>query len=248
MSDFSDTVILVTGGTRGIGRACVEAFAQKGGTVAFCGRSQETAETVAAEIAEATGAKVKGYQADISNDTEVDALVKAVTEDLGAPTILVNNAGITKDGLLMRMKNDAWDDVMQTNLNSAFYTCRAVSRGMMKARYGRIINLSSIVGVHGQAGQANYAASKAGLIGFSKSLAQEFASRNITVNVITPGYITTDMTAELNEDALNEFVKQIPAKRAGSPDEIASATVFLASQEAAYITGHVLAVDGGLGM
>ncbi len=248
MSDFSDTVILVTGGTRGIGRACVEAFAQKGGTVAFCGRSQETAETVAAEIAEATGATVKGYQADISNDTEVDALVKAVTEDLGAPTILVNNAGITKDGLLMRMKNDAWDDVMQTNLNSAFYTCRAVSRGMMKARYGRIINLSSIVGVHGQAGQANYAASKAGLIGFSKSLAQEFASRNITVNVITPGYITTDMTAELNEDALNEFVKQIPAKRAGSPDEIASATVFLASQEAAYITGHVLAVDGGLGM
>jgi 3-oxoacyl-[acyl-carrier protein] reductase len=248
MSDFSDTVILVTGGTRGIGRACVEAFAQKGGTVAFCGRSQETVDTVATEIAEATSATVKGYQADISNDTEVDALVKAVTEDLGAPTILVNNAGITKDGLLMRMKNDAWDEVMQTNLSSAFYTCRAVSRGMMKARYGRIINLSSIVGVHGQAGQANYAASKAGLIGFSKSLAQEFASRNISVNVITPGYINTDMTAELNEDALNDFVEKIPAKRAGSPEEIASATVFLASRESAYITGHVLAVDGGLGM
>ena len=248
MSDFSDTVILVTGGTRGIGRACVEAFAQKGGTVAFCGRSQETVDTVATEIAEATSATVKGYQADISNDTEVDALFKAVTEDLGAPTILVNNAGITKDGLLMRMKTDAWDDVMQTNLSSAFYTCRAVSRGMMKARYGRIINLSSIVGVHGQAGQANYAASKAGLIGFSKSLAQEFASRNISVNVITPGYINTDMTAELNEDALNDFVEKIPAKRAGSPEEIASATVFLASRESAYITGHVLAVDGGLGM
>lgn len=248
MSDFSDKVILVTGGTRGIGRACVEAFAHLGGKVAFCGRSQETADAVATEIAESTGSTIKGYQTDIASDIEVDALIKAVTEDLGAPTILVNNAGITKDGLLMRMKNDAWDEVMQTNLSSAFYTCRAASRGMMKARYGRIINLSSIVGVHGQVGQANYAASKAGLIGFSKSLAQEFASRNITVNVITPGYITTDMTAELNEEALNEFVKQIPSKRPGTPDEIASAVVFLASQEAAYITGHVLAVDGGLGM
>ena len=248
MNTFNDNVILVTGGTRGIGRACVEAFAKAGGTVAFCGRSQETTESVAAEIATATGATVKGYQADIANSDEVDALIKSVTEDLGAPTILVNNAGITKDGLIMRMKNDAWDDVIQTNLSSAFYTCRAASRGMMKARYGRIINLSSIVGVHGQAGQANYAASKAGLIGFSKSLAQEFASRNITVNVITPGYITTDMTADLNEDTLSEFVNQIPSKRAGTPDEIASAVIFLASAEAAYITGHVLAVDGGLGM
>lgn len=248
MSKFSDKVILVTGGTRGIGRACVEAFAKKGGTVALCGRSQDTAESVAAEIADATGAAVKGYQADIANAEEVDALFKAITEDLGAPTILVNNAGITKDGLIMRMKNDAWDDVIQTNLTSAFYTCRAASRGMMKARYGRIVNLSSIVGVHGQAGQSNYAASKAGLIGFSKSLAQELASRNITVNVIAPGYITTDMTAELSEDALNEFVKQIPAKRAGAPEEIAASVLFLASEEAAYITGHVLAVDGGLGM
>lgn len=248
MSTFSDKVILVTGGTRGIGRACVEAFATQGGTVALCGRSQDTADSVAAEIAAATGATVRGYQCDIAHSNDVDALIKSITEDLGPPTILVNNAGITHDGLIMRMKNEAWDSVIQTNLSSAFYTCRAASRGMMKARYGRIINLSSIVGVRGQAGQSNYAASKAGLIGFSKSLAQELASRNITVNVVTPGYIITDMTAELKGDVLDEFIKTVPAKRGGSPEEIAAAVLFLASDEAAYITGHVLAVDGGLGM
>ena len=248
MSTFSNKVILVTGGTRGIGRACVEAFAKQGGTVAFCGRSQDTAESVAADIAASTGATVRGYQADIAQSADVDALIKSVNEDLGAPTILVNNAGITNDGLIMRMKNEAWDAVIQTNLSSAFYTCRAASRGMMKARYGRIINLSSIVGVRGQAGQSNYAASKAGLIGFSKSLAKELASRNITVNVVTPGYIITDMTAELKGDMLDEFIKTVPAKRGGTPEEIAAAVLFLASDEAAYITGHVLAVDGGMGM
>ena len=248
MSEFNDKVVLVTGGTRGIGRACAEAFAKEGAKVAICGRSLESIEAAAAEIASATGATVKGYQTDISNSGDVDALIKSITEDLGPITILINNAGITKDGLIMRMKNEAWDQVIQTNLNAAFYTCRAVCRGMMKERFGRIINLSSVVGIRGQAGQTNYAAAKAGIIGFSKSLAQELASRNITVNVIAPGYIETDMTKELPEDTLTEIIKQIPANRAGKPEEIAQTTLFLASENAAYITGHTLAVDGGLSM
>lgn len=248
MSEFTDKVVLVTGGTRGIGRGCAEAFAAQGAKVALCGRSLESAEKAASEIAQSSGATVKGYQTVISNSDDVDALIKSVTEDIGSIAILVNNAGITKDGLVMRMKNDAWDEVIQTNLNAAFYTCRAACRGMMKECYGRIINLSSIVGLRGQAGQTNYAAAKAGIIGFSKSLAQELASRNITVNVIAPGYIQTDMTAELGEDTLTQFIKNIPAGRGGTPEDIAAAALFLASQGASYITGHVLAVDGGLGM
>ncbi len=248
MTEFTDKVVLITGGTRGIGRACAEAFARQGTKVAICGRTLDSTQAAAQEIAQATSATVKGYQTDISNSDEVDTLIKSVTEDLGPLAILVNNAGITKDGLIMRMKNDAWSEVFQTNLDGTFYTCRAACRGMMKERYGRIINLSSIVGLRGQAGQTNYSSAKAGIIGFSKALAQELAPRNITVNVIAPGYIQTDMTADLGEDALAEIVKQIPANRPGTPQDIAQATLFLASQNASYITGHVLSVDGGLAM
>ena len=248
MSEFTDKVVLVTGGTRGIGRACAEAFANAGAKVAICGRSQDSAQTAAAELSESTGGSVTGYGCDIASSEAVDAMMKSIADDLGPITILVNNAGITKDGLIMRMKDDAWSEVFQTNLDGAFYTCRAACRGMMKERFGRIINLSSIVGMRGQAGQTNYSAAKAGIIGFSKALAQELASRNITVNVIAPGYIETDMTAELGEDALAKIVDQVPAKRSGKPEDIANAALFLASENTGYITGHVLAVDGGLGM
>lgn len=248
MGRFDEKVVLVTGGSRGIGRACAQRFAQEGARVALCARSGDAATQAADDIAQATGAIVRGYQTDISDSDSVDALIAAVGEDLGGLHVLVNNAGITKDGLLMRMKNDDWDAVVRTNLNGTFYCCRAASRGLIKQRYGRIINLSSIVGVRGQGGQANYAAAKAGIIGFTKALAQELASRNITANVVAPGYIQTDMTAALGEKVLEEMTKRIPAARAGSPEEVAAAVAFLASDEAAYITGHVLSIDGGLGM
>ena len=244
MSNLKDTIILVTGGTRGIGRACVEQFAALGAKVALCGRSQEAAEKVASEV----GENVKGYACDIGDPESVDALIKQVTEDLGTIQVLVNNAGITKDGLLMRMKDEQWADVLQTNLTGAFYTCRAAAKTMLKARYGRIINISSVVGIRGQGGQTNYAAAKAGIIGFTKSYAQEVATRNITVNVVAPGYIATDMTAEISEKATAAIVEHIPMKRVGAAEDIANAVVFLASPEANYITGTTLSVDGGIGM
>jgi 3-oxoacyl-[acyl-carrier protein] reductase len=244
MSDLKDAVVLITGGTRGIGRACAELFASLGAKVAICGRGQEASEKAAAEI----GPNVKGYACDISSPASVDALIEKVTEDLGTIQVLVNNAGITRDGLLMRMKDEQWAEVIQTNLTGAFYTCRAAAKSMLKARYGRIINVGSVVGLRGQAGQSNYAAAKAGIIGFTKAYAQEVASRNITVNVIAPGYIATDMTAELGEKATAAIVDHIPMKRVGQPEDIAHAVVFLASPQAGYITGATLSVDGGIGM
>ncbi|MBX3176752.1 MAG: 3-oxoacyl-[acyl-carrier-protein] reductase [Candidatus Hydrogenedentes bacterium] len=241
---MKDAVVLVTGGTRGIGRACAARFAELGARVAICGRSQEAADKAAAEL----GPNVKGYACDIASAASVDALVDRVTEDLGTIQVLVNNAGITRDGLLMRMKDDQWNEVIQTNLNGAFYACRAAAKSMLKARYGRIINISSVVGLRGQAGQTNYAAAKAGMIGFTKAYAQEVASRNITVNVVAPGYIATDMTAELGEKATAAITEQIPMKRVGTPEDIAFAVAFLAAPEAGYITGTTLSVDGGIGM
>ncbi|MBI2434420.1 MAG: 3-oxoacyl-[acyl-carrier-protein] reductase [Candidatus Hydrogenedentes bacterium] len=244
MQRFDGKVVLVTGGTRGIGRACAELFIREGAKVAVCGRGVETSERAAREI----GDGCTGFGCDIADSAAVDVLFKQVEADLGAVQILVNNAGITHDGLLMRMKDDHISAVLDTNLKSAFYTCRAAARGMLKHRYGRIINISSVIGLRGQAGQSNYAAAKAGLIGFSKSYAAEVASRNITVNVVAPGYITTDMTAGFSENVMEKLKERIPMGRPGTPLEIADAVAFLASDAASYITGAVLSVDGGLGM
>ncbi len=249
MGEFEGKVVLVTGGTRGIGRACAAMFAREGARVAICGRTPETTETAAAELAEETGGTVRGFGCDISNAEAVKEMMQSIEEAFGAPVaILVNNAGITRDMLAMRMKDEDWHAVLDTNLTGAFTCARAVLRGMLKQRWGRIINISSIIGIRGQAGQANYAAAKAGLIGLSKSLAQELGSRNITVNVIAPGYIQTDMTAVLSEELRKKIIEQVPLKREGTGEDIAGAVRYLASDAASYVTGAVLQVDGGLAM
>ncbi|MBI1320582.1 MAG: 3-oxoacyl-[acyl-carrier-protein] reductase [Candidatus Hydrogenedens sp.] len=244
MAVLAGKTALITGGTRGIGRAIAERFAKEGAAVALCGRDAETAQRVAAEI----GPNAHGFACDVSDPASVDGLLAAVTEQLGGVYALVNNAGITKDGLMMRMKDGDWDAVLQTNLTGAFYVCRAASRAMLKAREGRVINLTSIVGVHGQGGQTNYSAAKAGIIGFTKAYAQEVASRGITVNAIAPGLIDTDMTAVLTDDQRGAVLERIPLKRTGTVEDVAGAALFLASPDAAYVTGQVLCVDGGLGM
>mgnify|MGYP005839753793 FL=1 len=244
MKRFEGKVALITGGTRGIGRACAERFAREGARVAICGRDADRAAQAAGQI----GQSVRGYACDVANPAAVDALFARVQEDLGAVGILVNNAGLTQDGLLARMKNEQWRSVIEANLGGAFHVCRAAARQMLKQRYGRIINITSIVGLHGQAGQTNYSAAKAGLIGFTKAYAQEVGSRNITVNAIAPGYIVTDMTAGMGEDTVRTLIERIPLRRAGLPRDVAAAAAFLASEDAAYITGAVLCVDGGLGM
>lgn len=244
MNRFEGKVALITGGTRGIGRACAALFAREGAQVALCGRAAETAGQTAAALE----GVVRGYACDIANAAEVDALIKRIAEDLGPIHILVNNAGITRDGLLPRMKDDDWAAVLATNLNGAFHACRAAARGMLKQRYGRIVNISSIVGLHGQAGQTNYSAAKAAIIGFTKAYAQEVGSRNITVNAVAPGYVPTEMTASLSEEAVRAIIERVPLGRPGTPADIAETVAFLASDAAAYITGEVIRVDGGLGM
>ncbi len=248
MIEFQGKVALVTGGTRGIGRACASILAECGARVAICGRTAETSQAAAAELAAATGGEVRGYGCDIASAEAVNAMVKAIEADLGPIAILVNNAGVTRDTLLMRMKDDDWNAVLNANLTGAFHCCRAVARGMLKERWGRIINISSIVGVRGQAGQANYAASKAGLIGFTKSLARELGSRGITVNAIAPGYIDTDMTAVLSDELKQAIVQQVPMGKVGAAQDIAAGVKYLASEGAAYVTGAVLHIDGGLAM
>ncbi len=242
--DLSGKVALVTGSTRGIGRAIAGTLASCGATVAIVGRDLAKAEAVAAEI----GGGAKGFACEISDPAQVTALVEAVEKSLGACDILVNNAGITKDNLMLRMKDEDWNSVLETNLRSAFVAIRAAQRGMMKKRWGRIINIASVVGIIGNAGQANYAASKAGLIGLSKSVAKELASRNVLCNVVAPGFIKTDMTDALTPDAVAKLSTAIPLNRLGTPEDIAGAVAFLASDHAAYITGQVLAVDGGMVM
>ncbi|MCU6701734.1 3-oxoacyl-[acyl-carrier-protein] reductase FabG [uncultured Clostridium sp.] len=246
--NFTGKTAVVTGGSRGIGRAICLELARGGANVMLCyaGNEQAALDTVAA--CEALGAKAAAMRCDVSKTDEVKALVDAALQQFGAVHILVNNAGITRDGLLMTMKEDAWDQVLDTNLKGAFLTMKAVARTMMKQRYGRIVNLSSVVGLHGNAGQVNYAASKAGVIGMTKSLAKELASRGVTVNAVAPGFIDTDMTAALPQAARDALLPTIPTQRLGAAEEVAQAVAFLASDQAAYITGQVLAVDGGMSM
>ena len=246
--DLSGRVALVTGSTRGIGRSIATALAKAGARVAVTGRDQEKASAAAAEIASETGAEVRGYAADVADVARATALVEAVERDFGQLDILVNNAGLTRDNLMMRLKDDDWDAVIDANLRGAFVTCRAATRGMMKRRWGRIINVASVVGLIGNKGQVNYAASKAGLIGMTKSIAKELASRNILANVVAPGFIATDMTAAMTPEAQAALSAGIPLERLGTPEDIAGMVVVLASDLTSYVTGQVFVVDGGLVM
>jgi 3-oxoacyl-[acyl-carrier protein] reductase len=240
--------VLVTGASRGIGRAIALYFASEGAKVAvnYSG-SEERANEVVSQIRE-NGGTAFAIKADISNSTEVTEMVKSVIDEFGSLDVLVNNAGITRDNLLMRMKEEEWDAVINTNLKGVFLTTKAVSRQMMKQRQGRIINIASIVGVSGNAGQANYVAAKAGVIGLTKTTAKELSSRGITVNAIAPGFIETDMTGKLEEGIKEDMLKNIPLSRFGQPEDIAAAAAFLASDKSSYITGQTLHVDGGMVM
>ena len=241
--DLSGRTAIVTGSTRGIGRGIAQLLSECGANVAIVGRDPSTADVVASTMKSA-----KGFGCDITDSAAVVALVEEVEKAYGGVDILVNNAGITRDNLLMRMKDEDWDAVLAANLKAAFVATRAVSRGMMKKRWGRVINVASVVGLIGNKGQANYAASKAGLIGFTKSVAKELASRNILANVVAPGFIETDMTAALTPEARDSLSKQIPLERLGKPNDIAGAVAFLSSEYASYITGQVFVVDGGMVM
>ncbi len=239
---------LVTGGSRGIGRAIALRLAAEGANVAVCARNEEAAAATAAEVARAgVGSLSRGV--DVSDAGQVKDLVAATIAEFGAVDILVNNAGIARDNLTLRLQEADWDAVLEINLKGAFLCCKAAARSMMKARAGRIINISSVVGLAGNAGQPNYAASKAGLLGFTKSLARELAPRNITVNAVAPGLVPdTGMTTGLGEEAVEQLLSHVPLGRPGSVQDVAAAVAFLASEEAAYITGHVLTVDGGMTM
>lgn len=237
----------ITGGSRGIGRACAIALAQAGVRVAVAARDLARLEETAAEVKKA-GVDAHIVAIDMASVDSIKEAIASTAKDFGRIDILVNNAGITRDGLALRMKPDDWDAVLRTNLTGAFFASQQVLQGMMKERWGRIVNISSVVGESGNPGQANYVASKAGLIGLTKSLAQEMASRNITVNAVTPGFIETDMTAVLNDEQKANLLAHIPLKRFGKAEDIAAAVRFLASDEAGYITGHVLSVNGGMHM
>ena len=240
-------IALVTGASRGIGAAIADELGKLGATVIGTATTAEGAERIT-ERFQGKQISGEGVQLDINQHETITELLKTITEKYGSVTTLVNNAGITRDNLLMRMKDQEWDDIISTNLTSVFHVTKACLRGMMKARYGRIINVSSVVGAVGNAGQANYAAAKAGIIGFSKSLAREVASRNVTVNAVAPGFITSDMTKALSDDQKNNLLASVPAGRLGDVNEVAHAVAFLASKRAAYITGQTLHVNGGMFM
>ena len=240
-------VALVTGASRSIGAAIAEALARQGAIVVGTATSEQGAAAISAKLA-SLGLKGRGAVLDVADEASVDALLADLGAREGAPAILVNNAGITRDNLLMRMKTEEWDAVLSTNLSSLYRLCKGCLRGMTKARYGRIVNIGSIVGLSGNPGQTNYAAAKAGVIGFTKSLAAEIASRNITVNCIAPGFIDTDMTRALTDAQREALTARIPAGRLGKPDDVAHAVVFLVSPQASYVTGVTLHVNGGMYM
>ena len=242
--DLSGKTALVTGSTRGIGREIAAVLAACGAKVAVAGRDQAKA----AQVATAIGGGAQGFGADMSDGAQVTKLVEEVEAAFGSLDILVNNAGLTRDNLLIRIKDEDWDAVLDANLKGAFAAIRAATRGMMKRRWGRIINISSVVGITGNKGQASYAASKAGMLGLTKAVAQELASRNILVNAIAPGFIETEMTAALSAEQRAALAERIPLARLGTPTDVANAVAFLASEHAAYITGQVLVVDGGMVM
>ena len=241
-SALDGEVALVTGASRGIGAAIAKALLAAGATVVGTATTQAGADRISAEL----GGKARGIVLDVSDDESVQAAIKDLQLHEGSPTILVNNAGVTRDNLLMRMKDAEWSDVIATNLTGTYRLCKACLRGMMKARKGRIVNIASVIAVMGNAGQANYAASKAGMIGFTKSLAREIGSRGITVNVVAPGFIDTDMTKVLSDEQREGMLAQVPLGQLGAADDIANAVVFLASAGGAYITGETLHVNGGM--
>ena len=245
---FEDQVAIVTGAGRGIGRAIALRFASEGARLACVSRTEQNAKNVADEINALRPDAAKAYAVDVADHAAVQKVGGKILEDFGSVDILVNNAGVRRDALTMRMSVEDWDTVIGTNLRGAFSFTQAIVRAMTKQRSGRIINISSVIGLMGNAGQTNYAASKAGLIGFTKSLARELASRNITVNAVAPGFVTTDMTAELSEDIKKTIHAKIPLGRTATPGEIANAVTFLASADAGYVTGQVLCVDGGIVM
>ncbi len=245
MAGVTGRVALITGASQGIGRACALALAEAGANVALAARNEEKLAAVVKE-AEAKGVKSAAFRMDVADEDSVKAAVKSAIAQFGKVDILINNAGITKDTLIMRMKRADWDSVIQTNLTGAYFCTQAVISSMLKQRWGRVVNISSVFGQMGQAGQANYAASKAGLIGFTMAMAREVASRNITVNAVAPGYIETAMTEGLAEELKSKVNEMIPLGRAGTDTEVAHAVRFLASEEASYITGHVLMVNGGM--
>jgi len=247
MSQLANQIAVVTGAGRGIGRAIALKFAQEGADVVVVSRTAENSEKVAAEI-RALGRQAWAHAVDVADAAAVSAAAEKILADCGKVDILVNNAGVTRDGLLMRMSDADWDTVLDTNLKGAFLVTKAFSRAMIKARAGRIVNISSVIGLIGNAGQCNYAASKAGLIGFTQSVAKELAGRGITVNAIAPGFIQTDMTSELKEEMKTALLKQIPLGSFGEAEDIAAAALYLASPAARYVTGQVLTVDGGMVM
>ncbi len=239
-------VAIITGASRGIGRSIATKFAQEGATIAFTFLSSvEKGKELESQLS-ALGIKAKGFQSDAANSKACEDLVNAVVAEFGTVDILVNNAGITRDNLLMRMTEAQWDEVLNANLKSVFNLTKAVQRPMLKARKGSLINMTSVVGIEGNAGQSNYAASKAGIIGFSKSIAQELGSRNIRCNAVAPGFISTEMTAALDQKVIDAYLEDIPLKRTGSPEEVANLVAFLASDLSSYITGQVISICGGM--